>query len=154
LQCSNCVDNFFHHVSSMWPTPYLEGGDGSNKEDQVCIDIRKWFRKKLSFVFLLICLCFTLRALHFALLCASSFVTYSFPCLCINAHCWSVNRIRDVSGLTFMFLKPSNYILHSTFCVCALCMHFLSLQKKKNCFWATFYNMFVHFFLCIYLSSL
>jgi len=27
-----------------------------------------------------------------------------------------------------VFLKASSYLLHSTLCVCALCMHFLSLQ--------------------------
>jgi hypothetical protein len=28
----------------------------------------------------------------------------------------------------FVFIKAPNYILHSTLCVNALCMHFLSLQ--------------------------
>jgi len=133
LECSNCADKFCHHFSSMWPTPYLEGGDGSNKEDQVCIDIRKWFRKKLSLVFYLFVyvLHLELCILHFYVLRHLSHIhsqVLCIPCLCIYAHCWGVKRIRDVSSLTFMFLKAPSYILHSTLCVCALCMHFLFLQ--------------------------
>lgn len=91
LQCSNCVNEFHHRVSSMWPTPYLKVGNGSSEEDQVHV----------IYYFLLICLCFAPRALHFALSCALSFVTYPFtilciPCLCVCAHCWNAKKIRDV----------------------------------------------------------
>lgn len=150
MECSNCADKFCHHFSSMWPTPYLEGGDGSNKEDQVCIDIRKWFRKKLSLVFYLFVyvLHLELCILHFYVFHHLSHIhsqVLCIPCLCIYAHCWGVKRIRDVSGLTFMFFKAPSYILHSTLCVCALCMHFLSLQIYLFNFLNYIYYIFVHF---------
>jgi hypothetical protein len=130
----------------MWPTPYLEGADGSNEEDQVHIDIRKWFRKQLSLVSYLFVYVLHLKLciLHFCVLQHSSHIhsqVLCIPHLCICVHCWSVKRIRDVLGLTFVFLNAPSYILHSTVRVFALCMHFLFLQKKKF----NFLNYILHY---------
>ncbi len=69
--------------------------------------------------------------LHFHVFCHLSHI-YSqvlcIPCLCVCAHCWNVKRIKDVWGLRFMSLKAPSYTLHYALCICALCMHFLSLQ--------------------------
>jgi hypothetical protein len=69
--------------------------------------------------------------LHFCVFRHSSHIhsqVLCIPRLCVCAHYWSVKRIKDVWGLMFVLLKAPSYILHSTLCVYALYMHFLSLQ--------------------------
>jgi hypothetical protein len=157
FQHSNCVDKFFHHVSSMWPTPHLEGGNGSNEEDQVRINIWTWFRRQLSLISYLFVyvLHLELRILHFCAFHHSSHIhsqVLCIPRLCICVHCWNVKKIRVVWGLTFVFLKAPSYILHFVFvhCVCTFCLcNFLIF----------FLNYILHcvcafFCLCIHLSSL
>lgn len=141
----------------MRPTTNLEGGDGLSEEDQMHIGIQKQFRNQVCFVSCLFVYVLYLKLciLHFCVLHHSSNIhsqVLCIPCLCIYARCWSAKRIRDVWGLRYVSLKAPSYILHSTLCVCALCMHFLSLQiyfsNSLN------YIVSVHFMFRIYLSSL
>jgi len=144
----------------MWPTTYLKGGDGSSEEDQVHVSTQKRFRRQMSLVshLFVYVLHLELCILHFHALRHSSHICSQVLCiprLCVYAHCWSVKRIKDVWSLRSMFLKAPSYILHSALCVCALCMHFLSLQIYFSNFCKLHSTLCLcTFYLCIYLSSL